>query len=148
MFASSFHLYNPSFLATLNIPLPRHYTVQICKLFFTLTSKPLLSAKMSIRLTVSLLLFCSAHTITCDNSLQARADCNTGYTKCSPSGAVETDEPAIGSALSPLYVDVVNSVQSKSKQARSFENDLSVRSSGGSLCCKSRMPKGCHTTLF
>ena len=104
---------------------------------------------MSTGITAFLLLLCFARTITCDNVLlQPREDCNAGYTMCSPKGAVASDEPSIGSALSPLYVDVVNSVQSTSKQARSFQDDLVARSSGGSLCCKSKMPESHYKMIF
>ena len=89
-----------------------------------------------------LLLLSYAHVITSDSVLQARADCNTGYTTCSPNGAATTNEPPVGSALSTMYVDVVNSVSSKGKQARDLEDEFAVlqtRAAGGSLCCKSTL---------
>ena len=87
-----------------------------------------------------IILFLSfAHIIACNSALEARADCNAGYTKCSPNGAMATDEPPVGSALSTMYVDVVNSVQATGKQTRDLESvvEIQERAAGGSLCCKS-----------
>ena len=84
---------------------------------------------------------CLVHIAICHCALEARADCNAGYTKCSPNGAVATAEPPIGSALSTMYVDVVDSVQSKGQQTRDLENnrvEIQERATGGSLCCKWR----------
>ena len=91
-----------------------------------------------------LFLLSFVHIIGCNNALEARANCNSGYTRCSPSGAMATDEPPIGNALSTMYVDVVNSVQTKGKQTRNLESDLVEvleRAAGGSLCCMSMRVK-------
>ena len=85
-----------------------------------------------------LFLLSFVHIIGCNNALEARA------TRCSPSGAMATDEPPIGNALSTMYVDVVNSVQTKGKQTRNLESDLVEvleRAAGGSLCCMSMRVK-------
>ena len=70
--------------------------------------------------------------------LHVRENCNDGYTKCSPKGASATDAPAIGSALTGLFVDLLNSVNKvqKSKRDGAKAVDVKIRGSAGSVCCK------------
>ncbi len=74
-----------------------------------------------------------AHVSLCDNTFQARSVCNNGYTLCNPKGASTFDEPPISSALSPLFTDIINTVDNN----KDHGNDrLRPRLLGGGLCCK------------
>ncbi|KAL8947022.1 MAG: hypothetical protein Q9222_006652 [Ikaeria aurantiellina] len=42
--------------------------------------------------------------------LEPRAGCSDNYSKCSPKGASSSDTPAVGTNLSPLYTDLLSSV--------------------------------------
>ena len=80
-----------------------------------------------------------AHVSLCDNNLKARDVCNNDYTLCDPKGASTSDEPPIGSALSPLFLDVVNTVDNNKDTKRSIAPDTNKfrpRLLGGGLCCK------------
>jgi len=70
--------------------------------------------------------------------LNSRDNCNNGYTQCSPQGAAATDAPAIGSSLSGLYVDLLDSINKVQKVKRDDNHhlNLEIRASGGAVCCK------------
>lgn len=86
------------------------------------------------------LLFLSyAHVIACDDSLYPRAACSSSFTACNPKGAATTNEPPIGTGISSLFVDVVDTIDSANLAKREAGRDKGVfetRASGGSLCCK------------
>ncbi|KAL2042482.1 hypothetical protein N7G274_004975 [Stereocaulon virgatum] len=87
---------------------------------------------------IVLLFFYHTHITICGNTSGARADCTKSYTVCSPKGASTTNEPAVGSALSSVFVDIVHTVNENKNQRRDKYrdgNELRVRASGGSLCC-------------
>ncbi|KAL8842885.1 MAG: hypothetical protein Q9170_000289 [Blastenia crenularia] len=74
--------------------------------------------------------------------LEARAGCADNFSKCSPKGASATDTPTVGTGLSPLYTDLLNSVSGvktskrDSIQARDrLEPHLEARDSSTNLCC-------------
>ena len=89
--------------------------------------------------TTFILLFLScAHLIACHDPLYARAACSSSYTACNPKGAATTNEPPVGTALSSLFVDVVNTLDSANLAKRDAERARALiesRASGGSLCC-------------
>jgi len=88
----------------------------------------------------ALLLVSSAHLTTCNSILESRDGCDKKYATCSPKGASTQAEPPIGSALSPFYVDIVNTVDVGKNQRREIHENrevLKARASGGSLCCES-----------
>lgn len=89
-------------------------------------------------LALALLLFPFMHLIVARDTLNARADCSKSYTICQPKGASTQDEPPVGSALSPLFVDIVNTVDSNHNHKREAREDHAIgpRVSTGSLCCK------------
>lgn len=71
--------------------------------------------------------------------LGARQNCGSSYSKCSPSGATSTNIPAVGSALSGLYVDVldsINGVKFSKRGALDLAGALGIRSSPATVCCK------------
>lgn len=89
-----------------------------------------------------LLLVSSAHLTIGYSTLEPRAACNKNYATCNPKGASTQDEPPIGSALSPFYVDIVNTVDSSKNDKRDVQESKDVlltRASGGSLCCEYRL---------
>lgn len=88
--------------------------------------------------TFALLLLSSARFSICDEILHARAACSSSYTACNPKGAATTNEPPIGTAIAPLYVDVVDTLDSANLAKRDAARDHGIiesRASGGSLCC-------------
>ncbi len=94
---------------------------------------------MASTLAVVLLLVSSAQFTICDNFLDSRNSCDKNYVTCNPKGASTQAEPPIGSALSPFYVDVVNTVDAKKNQKREIQESrelVKARASGGSLCCE------------
>lgn len=95
---------------------------------------------MFYQASLTLLVLVSARAVVCDDTLQARADCSSGYSKCSPKGAATTPEPAVGSGLSGLYVDIVNSVKGSPNVARDLGLEVAelieARAASGSLCCE------------
>ncbi|KAI4250916.1 MAG: hypothetical protein L6R42_008571 [Xanthoria sp. 1 TBL-2021] len=73
--------------------------------------------------------------------LEPRASCAKNYNKCDPKGADSTEPPAVGSELSALYADLVNSVNGATKLRRDFlqprdelTSFLEPRASAN-LCC-------------
>ncbi|KAF6235312.1 hypothetical protein HO173_006508 [Letharia columbiana] len=88
--------------------------------------------------TFILLLLSYAHVIACDDTLHARGACSSSYTVCSPKGAATTNEPPIGTGISSLFVDVVDTLDSANLAKREAGQDtcaIETRASGGSLCC-------------
>ena len=86
----------------------------------------------------ALLLLSYARVITCDDDLHARAACSSSYTACNPKGAATTNEPPIGTGISSLFVDVVDTLDSAhlaKREAERARGALEARASGGSLCC-------------
>ncbi|MCJ1298708.1 hypothetical protein MMC08_001498 [Hypocenomyce scalaris] len=70
--------------------------------------------------------------------LEARQDCGSNYSKCSPSGATTTNIPAVGGALSGLYVDVldsINGVKFSKRGAQELAGPLGKRASSATVCC-------------
>ena len=89
--------------------------------------------------TFVLLLLSYAHVIACDDILHPRAACSSSYTACNPKGAATTNEPPIGTGISSLFVDVVDTLDSANLAKREAGQDTGVlvtRASGGGLCCK------------
>lgn len=71
------------------------------------------------------------------SGLAARADCNDNFSQCSPKGAGTSGVPAIGESLSPLYLDLLKSINKVQNVARDIDETpsvLRVRASG-SMCC-------------
>ncbi|KAL8728749.1 MAG: hypothetical protein Q9181_005234 [Wetmoreana brouardii] len=56
--------------------------------------------------------------------LEPRAGCSDNYKKCNPKGAASTNLPTLGTDLSPLYTDLVNSVQGTKKSKRDPSESL------------------------
>lgn len=80
-----------------------------------------------------------AHVSLCDNNFKARDVCNNDYTLCDPKGASTLDEPPISSALSPLFIDIINTVDNNKDTKRDIAHGtdrLKPRLLGGGLCCK------------
>ena len=93
---------------------------------------------MLLPTTFLLLLLSYAHVTACDSNLQGRAACSSSYTACNPKGAATTNEPPVGTGLSSLFVDVVDTLDSAHLAKRDAERARAVieaRASGGSLCC-------------
>lgn len=88
---------------------------------------------------VFLLLSYYTHLIACaDDALHARGACSSSYTVCNPKGAATTDEPPIGTGISSLFVDVVDTLDSANlakREAGRRRRVVETRASGGSLCC-------------
>ena len=90
-------------------------------------------------ITLVLLFLSYALLIACDNALHARGACSSSYTVCKPKGAATTNEPPIGTGISSLFVDVVDTLDSVNLAKREAGRDrgtVETRASGGSLCCK------------
>ncbi|CAF9930445.1 hypothetical protein IMSHALPRED_008175 [Imshaugia aleurites] len=88
--------------------------------------------------TFVLLLLSYAHVIACDDILHPRAACSSSYTACNPKGAATTNEPPIGTGISSLFVDVVDTLDSANlakREAGQGTGVLVTRASGGGLCC-------------
>ncbi|KAI9811055.1 MAG: hypothetical protein M1827_005637 [Pycnora praestabilis] len=69
--------------------------------------------------------------------LVARQQCGTNYQQCNPSGVKSDVTPEVGSGLSSLYVDVLDSI-SGVKRKRDLEQTsdlLEVRATPKPLCC-------------
>ncbi|KAJ4356979.1 hypothetical protein N0V95_002851 [Ascochyta clinopodiicola] len=64
-------------------------------------------------------------------ALEAQASSDNPCEPCQPSGATGTDPPAVGSDLSSLYVNVLNSVQGISFSKRG----LTARAANSGFCC-------------
>ncbi|KAA6410196.1 MAG: hypothetical protein FRX48_05617 [Lasallia pustulata] len=85
------------------------------------------------------LVACIASTANADPAqLEARQNCGSNYSKCSPSGATSTNIPAVGGDLSGLYVDVldsINGVKFSKRGALDLASPLGIRSSSATVCC-------------
>lgn len=68
--------------------------------------------------------------------LERRQACASSYTQCSPPGAASTSVPSIGSGLSPMYVDLLNSVSGITIKRRKVSDEVEgmLRRAVG-LCC-------------
>lgn len=79
--------------------------------------------------------------------LEPRAGgCADKFSNCSPKGATSTDTPAIGTDLSPLYTDLltsVNGVKTSKRDALEARDELSLalesRATSSNLCCESQL---------
>ncbi|KAI9749644.1 MAG: hypothetical protein M1835_001513 [Candelina submexicana] len=72
--------------------------------------------------------------------LDARQNCGTNFQKCMPSGAKLGSTPAVGGALSSLYVDLLDSIKGVKKSKRDIQRVVDVleiepRDSSKPLCC-------------
>lgn len=67
-------------------------------------------------------------------------ECEDNFSLCSPTGASSVNTPAVGSELSSLYLDLVDSIQGvhNYKRAADFDGDhkLQPRGSKIGLCCR------------
>lgn len=75
-------------------------------------------------------------------NLEARDDCPDNYSKCNPKGVSSSaDTPAVGADLSPLYIDILTSVNGAKAKRDSLEARdelatlLETRASTSGLCC-------------
>ena len=69
--------------------------------------------------------------------LIAADSCNDNFSQCSPKGASDSGAPAVGTSLSTLYVDILDSINKVQKARRELsreDRELMVRASGA-LCC-------------
>ena len=85
------------------------------------------------------LLLSSAHVLLCDNNFKAWDVCSNDYTLCNPRGASTLDKPPICSALSPLSIDILNTVDDNKNTKRDIvhaTDRLEPRLLGGGLCCE------------
>ncbi|KAL8663111.1 MAG: hypothetical protein Q9202_004148 [Teloschistes flavicans] len=73
---------------------------------------------------------------TASGRIEIRAGCSENYSKCSPKGATSADTPALGPDLSPLYTDLVNSVQGVKKSKRDQVAALLQPRASSNLCCQ------------
>ena len=88
---------------------------------------------------ILLVLLSFAHVSLCNNNFKARGVCNTDYTLCDPKGASTSDEPSVSSALSPFFIDILNTVDNNKDTKRDIVHGiarLKSRLLGGGLCCK------------
>lgn len=76
-------------------------------------------------------------------NLEARAGCADNFSHCSPKGVSSSaDTPSVGTELSPLYTDLLTSVNGAKKskrgsvEARDERKPLEARASSTNLCCK------------
>ncbi|MCJ1246683.1 hypothetical protein MMC30_003892 [Trapelia coarctata] len=69
-------------------------------------------------------------------ALERRQACASSYTQCSPASAASTSVPSIGSGLSPMYVDLLNSVSGITVKKRGVSHKVEglLRRAVG-LCC-------------
>lgn len=103
----------------------------------------MLSVSLTFLTALLLMTVASAQSI----SLVARQDCPNNLSKCSPSGATATITPSIGSDLSSLYVNIVNSIGGVKIKVRDTEDHLEVfqrRAPSNSVCCKLRKANYIH----
>ena len=71
--------------------------------------------------------------------LGERQDCGSSYSKCSPSGAAATSIPDVGSALSSIYLDLLDSISGvkiTKRMAQQTADILGARSPSANVCCK------------
>lgn len=74
-----------------------------------------------------------------DSEIQARERCSNDFTSCRPKGASAVNAPGIGSSLSTLLVDLLDSINKVQNIKR--ETDLNfiakdTRAMTGSICCR------------
>lgn len=70
-------------------------------------------------------------------------ECENNFSLCSPTGAASIDTPAVGTGLSALYLNLVDSIQGVQNHKRAVDLDhqivdhrLQPRASKIGLCCK------------
>ncbi|KAL8681036.1 MAG: hypothetical protein Q9186_002809 [Xanthomendoza sp. 1 TL-2023] len=75
--------------------------------------------------------------------LEPRANCAKNYKKCDPKGASSSEAPTIGTDLSQLYPELVNTVNGAKKLKRDSHDPrdhlaslLESRATSANLCCK------------
>lgn len=103
----------------------------------------MLSASLIFLTTLLLPSLASTHS----SNLVARQDCPNNYSKCSPSGATATNTPGIGSGLSSLYVNILDSiggVKVKVRDAEDLPEGLQPRAPSDSVCCMLRKEHCTH----
>lgn len=71
------------------------------------------------------------------------SECENNFSLCSPTGASSVNTPAVGSELSSLYLDLVDSIQGVQNYKRAVDLDdqivdhkLQPRGSKIGLCCR------------
>ena len=70
--------------------------------------------------------------------LEKRQDCAASYTQCTPAGASSMSVPGIGSGLSSMYVDLLDSINGISARKRDVVEDIDrlfAARSSPDLCC-------------
>ena len=93
---------------------------------------------------ILLALLSFVHVSLCENNIRARDVCSNDYNLCNPKGASTLDEPPISRALSPLFIDILNTVDNKKDTKRDVVHGvdrLKPRLLGGGLCCKRLISK-------
>jgi hypothetical protein len=141
-FSNSFLLYHSldrgslhSFILTTTTT---HSFLSICLISFSFLS--LYSAIM-----YKLLLWPSLYTLVTllapsqASELVERQNCAASYTACNPAGASTTSVPSVGTGLSQIYVDLLDSITgitAKKRDVITPPDSLQPRSSPG-LCCTS-----------
>ncbi|KAL8734342.1 MAG: hypothetical protein Q9166_001540 [cf. Caloplaca sp. 2 TL-2023] len=73
-----------------------------------------------LSLTQTFLCAVSFATIATTVKLEPRANCGDNFSKCEPKGASSTEAPAVGADLSPLYVDLLNSIKGTTNSKRDY----------------------------
>lgn len=71
--------------------------------------------------------------------IDARDNCHDHFSSCSPQGASSASIPAVGAALSSLYIDLlksINDVKKGKRGNRATVHHLNARSSPSGLCCE------------
>lgn len=70
-------------------------------------------------------------------------ECENSFNLCSPTGAASIDTPSVGTGLSSMYQDLVDSIQGVQNHKRAVELDrqivdhrLQPRASKIGLCCR------------
>ncbi|KAL9579689.1 MAG: hypothetical protein Q9203_006592 [Teloschistes exilis] len=89
----------------------------------------------SLPRTLFSLAFIATILATASARIEIRAGCNKNYKNCDPKGATSADPPALGSDLSPLYTDLVNSIQGVKTSKRDQIAALLQPRASSNLCC-------------
>ena len=90
------------------------------------------------------LVLASLAVATGSNRLDPRnEECESSFSLCSPTGASSVSTPAVGTGLSSLYLDLVDSIQGVQNYKRTVDLDhqivdhkLQPRASEIGLCCR------------
>lgn len=73
------------------------------------------------------------------HEIHARDGCSNNFSKCSPQGASSANAPAVGSDLSPVYNDILSSIQGiqlKERDVLETGQKLNPRAGSNDFCCK------------